>query len=89
MLLGVRSKRLYRLLGEPVGGSSEWLELESDSEALMRGPCMDASLYQSSVQVVGDASSSEGAEASSAKGFVTYAAWERPSPLCFAPDRAP
>jgi hypothetical protein len=74
VLLGVQSERLYRVLGQPVVGSSGWLEPESDScEASERGPWMDRSLDQSSVQVVGDASSSEGAEASSAEGAATAA----------------
>jgi hypothetical protein len=74
VLLGVLSKRLYRVLGQLVVGSSGWLEPESDSgEASERGPWMSRSLDQSSVQVAGDASSSEGAEASSAVGAATAA----------------
>jgi hypothetical protein len=37
VLLGVRSERLYKVLGRPVVGSNGWLELESDNcEALER-----------------------------------------------------
>jgi hypothetical protein len=72
VLLGVWLERLYRVLGQPVVGSSGWLEPESDScETSERGPWMSRSLDQSSVQVAGDASSSEGAEASSAVGATT------------------
>jgi hypothetical protein len=72
VLLGVQSERLYRVLGQPVVGSSGWLEPESDSsEASERGHWMDRSSHQRSTEVVGDASSSEGAEASSAMGAAT------------------
>jgi hypothetical protein len=58
------------VLGQPVVGSSGWLELEFDSvEASERGPWMDRSLYQSSVQVARDASSSEGVEDNNVMGL--------------------
>ena len=63
VLIGVGMERLYRLLGElVVVGSSGWLDLDSDNdEASMRGSQMDISPTQSSMQVVKDASGSEGA----------------------------
>jgi hypothetical protein len=55
-------------------GSSGWLEPESDSsEASEKGHWMDRSSHQRSTEVVGDASSLEGAKASSAMGAATTA----------------
>jgi hypothetical protein len=50
VFLGVRSERLYKVLGQLVVASSEWLEPESDNgEDLERGTWMSRLLDQSSV----------------------------------------
>jgi hypothetical protein len=52
VLLGVQSKILYRVLGQPVVGSSGWLEPESDSDETSEGgPWMSRSLDCSTTQV--------------------------------------